>query len=38
MAAGGWLIERWSSGAALVAGAIVAVSAGTLAAAWLRAE
>jgi MFS family permease len=38
MAGGGWLIERWSSGAALIAGAIVAVSAGTLAAAWLRAE
>lgn len=36
MAAGGWLIERLGSTAALVAGAIVAMCAGTLAAVWLR--
>jgi hypothetical protein len=38
MASGGWLIEQWGSGAALIAGAIVAICAGTLAAAWLRAN
>ena len=38
MAAGGWLVEHWGSSAAFVAGAIVAVCGGTLAAAWLRAD
>ena len=38
MASGGWLIEQWGSGAALIAGSIVAICAGTLAAAWLRAN
>ena len=38
MAAGGWLVERWNSSAAFIAGAIVAICAGTLAAAWLRTD
>lgn len=38
MAAGGWLVERWNSSATFIAGAIAAICAGTLAAAWLRAE
>jgi predicted MFS family arabinose efflux permease len=38
MAAGGWLIERWGWDAAFIAGAVVALCAGTLAALWLRAE
>jgi predicted MFS family arabinose efflux permease len=38
MAGGGWLIERWGSDAAFIAGAIVALCAGTLAAMWLQAE
>jgi hypothetical protein len=38
MAAGGWLVERWDSSAAFIAGAITAICAGSLAAAWLRAE
>jgi predicted MFS family arabinose efflux permease len=38
MACGGWLIEHAGSSAAFIAGGIVAACAGTLAAAWLRAE
>jgi hypothetical protein len=38
MAAGGWLVELWGSTAAFVAGAIVAVFAGMLAAALLQAD
>ena len=38
MAAGGWLVERWNSNAAFIAGAIAAICAGTLAAAWLRSD
>jgi len=38
MAAGGWLVERWDSSAAFIAGTIAAIGAGTLAAAWLRAD
>jgi len=38
MAAGGWLVERWDSSAAFIAGTIAAICAGTLAAAWLRAD
>ncbi|MGH8675152.1 MAG: hypothetical protein ACREVG_12680, partial [Burkholderiales bacterium] len=38
MAAGGWLVERWNSSAAFIAGAIAAICAGTLAAAWLRTD
>ena len=32
------LVERWNSNAAFIAGAIAAICAGTLAAAWLRAD
>lgn len=38
MAAGGWLIERWSSSATFIAAAIVALCAGALAVLWLRAD
>jgi MFS family permease len=38
MAAGGWFVELWGSTAAFGAGAIVAVSAGVLAAAMLQAD
>ena len=38
MAVGGWLVEFWGSTAAFVAGAAVAVSAGMLATALLRAD
>ena len=38
MAAGGWFVELWGSPAAFGAGAIVAVSAGVLAAAMLQAD
>ena len=38
MGAGGWLVELWGSSAAFVAGAIVAVFAGMLAAALLQAD
>ena len=38
MASGGWLVERWGSGAAFVAGAAVAVCAGLLAWMWMRAD
>ena len=38
MAAGGWLIERWSSSATFVAAAVVALCAGALAVVWLRAD
>jgi len=38
IAAGGWLIERWDSRAAFIAGMIAAISAAALAAAALRAE
>ena len=38
MAAGGWLVEFWGSTSAFVAGAAVAVCAGTLAAALLRTD
>ena len=38
MGAGGWLVELWGSTAAFVAGAIVAVFAGMLAAALLQAD
>jgi predicted MFS family arabinose efflux permease len=36
MASGGWLVERWGSGAAFVAGAVVAMAAGLLAVMWMR--
>ena len=38
IATGGWLIERWNSGATFVAAAIAALCAGALAAVWLRAD
>jgi len=38
MASGGWLVERWGSGAAFIAGAVVAMCAGLLAVAWMRAD
>lgn len=38
IAFGGWLIERWDSSAAFLAGTIAASSAGALAAAFLRAD
>lgn len=36
MASGGWLVERWGSGAAFIAGAVVAMCAGLLAVMWMR--
>ena len=36
IAAGGWIVERWGSSAAFIAGAIAAICAGMLAVLWLR--
>ena len=38
MASGGWLVERWGSSAAFIAGAVVAMGAGLLAVMWMRTD
>jgi predicted MFS family arabinose efflux permease len=38
MAGGGWLVERWGSGAAFIVGALVAICAGVLAVTWMEAD